>query len=83
MEIVKAAVWNNPADVKATFGHRVDFVQVHRARNTVAVFDIANNKYRLIAHMHYLTTSPAKGRVYVLRILTHREYDQDKWKDEL
>lgn len=83
MSVVKAAAWTNPADVKATFGHRVDFVQVRRTKNTVAVFDVANNKYRLIAHVHYLATRPAKGRVYVLRILTHREYDQDKWKDDL
>jgi hypothetical protein len=26
---------------------------------------------------------PEKGRVYVLRIMTHEEYDERRWKDEL
>jgi len=25
---------------------------------------------------------PGKGRVYVLKIMTHEEYDEDRWKDE-
>jgi mRNA interferase HigB len=72
-----AAEWNTPADVKADFGARVDFVQVESG-NTVAVFDIANNNWRLIAAIHY-----DHPRVFVLRILTHGEYDTNKWKEEL
>ena len=71
------AKWANPADVKQSFGVRVDFVKVNSG-NTVAVFDIANNNYRLIAAVHY-----DYPRVFVLRILTHEEYDENKWKDEL
>jgi mRNA interferase HigB len=44
----------------------------------VAVFDIGGNKFRLIAAIHY-----NKQIVYVLRILTHREYDDQKWKRDL
>jgi mRNA interferase HigB len=83
LDIVKMATWANPADVKATFGHRVDFVQTRETKNTVAVFDIANNRYRLIAHIHYLDVHPEKGRVYVLKLMTHKEYDKKKWMDEL
>ncbi len=72
-----AAVWKTPTDVKANFGARVDFVRV-ASGNTVAVFDIANNNWRLIAAIHY-----DHPRVFVLRILTHREYDTNKWKEEL
>lgn len=44
----------------------------------VCIFDIGGNNYRLIAAIHYNT-----GKVFVLRILTHKEYDSEKWKREL
>ena len=65
-----------PADVKQAFGARVDFVQVD-SRNTVAVFDITNNTYPLVAAIHY-----DYPRVFVLRVMTNREYDRNK-KEEL
>jgi mRNA interferase HigB len=79
---VRLALWQTTADVKATFGKRIDFVKSRRTRNTLAVFDVAGNKYRVIAAIHYVKTRPDKGRVYVLKIMTHREYDADHWKDE-
>jgi mRNA-degrading endonuclease HigB of HigAB toxin-antitoxin module len=63
--------------VKRQFGARVDFVKV-RSGNTVAVFDIVNNRYRMIAAIHY-----DHPRVFVLRIFDHKEYDKNRWKDEL
>ncbi len=50
---------------------------------TLAVFDITNNRWRLIAAVHFTRRSPVKGRVYVLRILTHAQYDTNHWKQEL
>ena len=82
-DLASVAAWTTPADVKATFGKRVDFVETRKTGNTVAVFDIAGNKYRLIAAIHYLKPFPELGRVYVLRILTHAEYDRNQWKAEL
>jgi mRNA interferase HigB len=81
-EITVGAAWKTSADVKATFGQRVDFV-LTRNKNTVAVFDVSNNRCRLITAIHYLRNHPVKGRVYVLRALTHEEYDSEQWKDEL
>jgi mRNA interferase HigB len=81
-KIVAGAAWKTPADVKAAFGQRVDFVRT-RNGNTLAVFDVSNNRCRLIAAIHYLSNYPAKGRVYVLRVLTHKEYDLQDWKYEL
>src|SRR4051794_38580414 len=52
IRITRAASWKSPADVKRQFGARVDFVKV-ASGNTVAVFDIANNNYRLVAAIHY------------------------------
>jgi len=83
IEIVKRSAWDSPSDIKATFGKRVDFVATRGSGSTVAVFDIAGNKYRLIAAIHHLPAHAEKGRVYVLRILTHRQYDQQRWKEEL
>ncbi len=71
------ALWKIPAEVKQSFGVRVDFVRV-RSGNTVAVLDICNNKYRMIAAIHY-----DYPRVFVLRVLTYQEYDEEKWKDDL
>ena len=76
-QITESARWTNPADVKHSFGVRVDFVKV-KSGNTVAVFDIVNNRYRLVAAIHY-----DYPRVFVLRIMTHKEYDTNKWKLEL
>jgi mRNA interferase HigB len=39
------------------------------------VFNIAGNKFRLIARMNYQSK-----RVFVLYILTHAEYDRGAWK---
>ena len=72
-----SAKWKSPAEVRRTFGGSVDFVKV-RSGNTLGVFDIGGNKYRLIAAIHY-----DFGRVFVLRVLTHPEYDQNYWKYEL
>ncbi len=77
LRTVEAAEWKRPPDVKAAFGARVDFVKV-KSGNTVAVFDIANNNWRLVAAIHY-----DHPRVFVLRILTHKEYDTNQWKDAL
>ena len=76
-DITNSAQWKNPAEVKASFGATVDFVRVD-SQNTVAVFDIHNNKYRLVAAIHY-----DYPRVFVLRIMTHKQYDKNYWKGEL
>ena len=39
------------------------------------VFNIGGNKYRLIASVHF-----NRGKLYVREVLTHREYDEEKWK---
>lgn len=62
--VVRRATWQTPADMKAVY-HNADIV----GRRTV--FNIAGNKYRLIARVHYQTQ-----RVFVLHILTHAQYDR-------
>jgi mRNA interferase HigB len=43
--------------------------------NGLTVFNIAGNKYRLIAAIHY-----NRNKVYIRHVLTHAEYDLGKWK---
>ena len=76
--LTSLATWRNFADVKATFG-QTDRVKVGSGQ-TVSVFDVGGNKFRLVAFVSY-----AKGKVYVLRVMTHKEYDKgnQQWKYEL
>jgi mRNA interferase HigB len=71
-----AAQWRNFMEVRQTF-RAADTVDV-ASGNTVTIFDVGGNKYRLIAAIHYNV-----GCVYALRVLTHAEYDREKWKDQL
>lgn len=42
----------------------------------LTVFNIGGNAVRLIAAIHY-----NRQRVYIRAILTHSEYDEDRWKE--
>jgi mRNA interferase HigB len=64
--IVSKARWRAPHEVKRQFGANVDFVGDNRA-----IFDLAGNKYRLVAHISY-----PFGRVLVKFVGTHAEYDR-------
>lgn len=55
------------ADLKLTFGSLT--------RLMIAVFDIGGNKYRLIAYVRF-----DWQRCYVKQVLTHAEYDTERWK---
>jgi len=72
----RAARWRTFADVRKTFPS-ADAVKVASERQVV-VFNIAHNRYRLIAAVHYNTRI-----VYTLMILNHKEYDRNAWKDQL
>ncbi|HEY8667228.1 MAG TPA: type II toxin-antitoxin system HigB family toxin [Tepidisphaeraceae bacterium] len=74
--LTRKVVWRNFQEVRATFG-QTDQVKV-ASGHSVAVFDIGGNKYRLIAAISY-----PKQKVYVLRILTHKEYDRMFWRKQL
>lgn len=74
--ITTASQWSNFLAVRQTFGS-VDTAKVN-SNNTVTIFDIGGNKYRLITAIHYNT-----GCVYALMVMTHAEYSRDKWKEQL
>lgn len=41
------------------------------------VFNVGGNKYRVIARIHF-----NRQMLFIRFVLTHREYDRDKWKSE-
>jgi mRNA interferase HigB len=71
---------------RETFRHFADLRRCFRSADQVrvasgspvVVFNIHGNDYRLICAIHYNT-----GKVFLLRFLSHAEYDKDRWKDEL
>lgn len=44
--------------------------------DNLVVFNIGGNKYRLIASIHF-----NRSKVYIRSVLTHAEYDKEKWKE--
>ena len=62
--------WHNFAAVKARFP-KADRV------GKFTVFNIAGNKYRLIAAIHH-----NRGKVFIRHVLTHEEYDRGDWKKD-
>ena len=41
------------------------------------VFNVVGNKYRVIARIHF-----NRQMVFIRFVLTHKEYDKDKWKSD-
>jgi mRNA interferase HigB len=64
IKVTEAAQWRDPPAVKSSF-NSADILKDGRV-----VFDIAGNKYRLVAWINY-----AYATVYVRFIGTHRQYD--------
>jgi mRNA interferase HigB len=66
----KAVAWQSWADLKS------DFATASSVGNCI-VFNIGGNKYRLIVRVLYRSQ-----KVFVLKVMTHGEYDSGKWKAE-
>jgi mRNA interferase HigB len=63
--VVKAAEWQTPADVKATYRH------ASVLKSSRVVFNVAGNDFRLVALIDY-----RRGVVRVRWFGTHAEYDR-------
>lgn len=68
------AIWRSLRDVRRTYPH-ADGVTT-RLGETLTVFNIAGNKYRLVARINY-----DYQLVNVRAVLTHQEYDNESWKE--
>jgi mRNA interferase HigB len=69
-KVVKAAEWDNFGSLRQTFG------SADQVGNCV-VFDVGNNRFRLIGRVRY-----EKGILYVLRVMDHDEYDKGRWVED-
>jgi mRNA interferase HigB len=67
-QLVKQNTFNSFAELRSAFPS-ADQV------GKLTVFNIGGNKVRLIAAIHY-----NRRKIYIRAVLTHKEYDEDKWK---
>lgn len=66
----QAAEWQNFSDIRATFPS-ADLV------GNCTVFNIGGNHFRLVTRVFY-----SSHKVYVLRVMTHAEYDREDWPSQ-
>lgn len=66
----RRTAWHSWGDLKAEFG-------TASSVGNCVVFNIGGNKYRLVARVLY-----SSQKVFVLRLMPHKEYDDDEWKEE-
>jgi len=69
-KVTKKAQWKNLVEVKTDFPH-AELV------GECIVFNVGGNNYRLVIKIKYRTKV-----VFVRYILTHAEYDKNKWKQD-
>jgi len=66
----RTVAWQSWGDVRSEFG-------TASLVGSCVVFNIGGNKYRLVTRILY----PSQ-KVFVLRVMTHREYDDNRWKED-
>jgi mRNA interferase HigB len=73
-KVVLAETWHNFAELRGRF-QSADKV------GDCVVFDVWNNNLRIIGRVRY-ATDVLPGVVYILAVLTHAQYDENKWPDD-
>ncbi len=68
--MAESADWDHFGALRQTFG------SADQVGNCV-VFDVGNNRFRLIGRVFYTT-----GKLYILKVMDHREYDKGRWIDD-
>jgi mRNA interferase HigB len=72
-KLISKTNFSNFNELKLTFPN-ADTVKDNKG-NSLVVFNIHGNNVRLIAAIHY-----NRNKVFIREILTHAEYDKNKWK---
>ena len=72
-KLARRARWRNFQDAKSTFG-QTDVATGYGGR-TATIFDIGDNKYRIVAHVDY-----TRQTVKIEAVMDHKEYDRGAWK---
>jgi mRNA interferase HigB len=68
--VATKAQWQNLTEVQG------QYLKAEVVAN-FTVFNIKGNQYRLIVDINYATQ-----RIYIKYIMTHAEYDKDRWKND-
>jgi mRNA interferase HigB len=69
-KVVSKESWSNLLAIQCIFPKA-------EAVGNFTVFNIKGNKYRLIVSIDY-----ERQLMYIKYVLTHAEYDKEKWKDD-
>jgi mRNA interferase HigB len=69
-KVANKANWSNLVEIQATFPQA-------EAVGNFTIFNIKGNHYRLIVSIDY-----EKQLIYIKYVLTHAEYDKEKWKND-
>jgi mRNA interferase HigB len=69
-KMAESADWAHFGALRQTFG------SADQVGNCV-VFDVGNNRFRLIGRVFYAT-----GKLYILDVMDHRQYDKGHWIED-
>lgn len=69
-----SAAWFSRQDLRHTYSH-ADSVR-GKEGDTLTIFNIGGNKYRLVARIRY-----DYQLINVRTVLTHKEYDKGEWRE--
>ncbi len=69
-KMAEVAEWAHFGAIRQSFG------SADQVGNCV-VFDVGNNRFRLIGRVFYAT-----GKLYILKVMDHRQYDKGHWIDD-
>jgi mRNA interferase HigB len=75
-KVCRKSDWNSAADTRRTFRHS-DPLKTASGR-TATVFNVKGNEIRIIALIDY-----RRKRTRITHVLTHRQYDAGRWKEEI
>jgi mRNA interferase HigB len=76
LDRVEVAKWVSIADVRRIYPH-ADAVKTASAKDVI-VFNACGNRYRLVTAIHF-----NRQKIYILRFMTHAEYDKQLWLEQL
>lgn len=76
-KLSRLAKWHSFADARALFG-QTDVVGDTSSKRTATIFDIGGNKYRIVTLIDY-----TRQTVLITHVLDHKEYDTNKWKQDI
>jgi mRNA interferase HigB len=76
-KLARQAHWQTFQDVKALFG-QTDVASDTASGRTATIFDIGGNKYRIVTLTDY-----TRKTVLITHVMDHKEYDKNKWKNDI